>query len=88
MHGLVAVSTVPSGVDNVLVREIFTQDGAVAAQAVNDGGVVLRTQHGDDIFAPALFHGECRKMSALFVVRVDPRAALRAARCPCRGRRR
>ena len=73
MHSLVAVPAVPAGVDNVLVREVFTQDGAVASQAVNDGGVVLRAQHGDDIFASALFHGECRKASALFIVGVDRR---------------
>ena len=73
MHGLIAVSAVPAGIDNVCVWEVFAQDGAVAAQAVDNSGVVLRSQHGDDIFAPALLHGECRKASALFVVRVDRR---------------
>ena len=73
MYGLIAVSAVPAGIDNVCVWEIFAQDGAVAAQAVDNSGVVLRSQHGDDIFAPALLHGECRKVSALFVVRVDRR---------------
>ena len=73
MHGLIAVSAVPAGIDNVCVWEVFAQDGAVAAQAVDNSGVVLRSQHGDDIFAPAILHGECRKMSALFVVRVDRR---------------
>ncbi len=72
-RGLVAVSAAPSGIDDIFIRKAFAQNCTVAAKAVDDGGVILRPQHGNDVLASAIFHSERRKASALFVVGVDRR---------------
>ena len=87
VHGLIAVSAVPAGIDNVCVWEVFAQDGAVAAQAVDQQrGCLAVPARRRYLLRPRPLHGECRKASALYVVVSRPSRTRRDRGGPRAGR--